>query len=155
MKSLCLLRKHEKLGFVEVVSHLVHFFDDRRILDLPSLIVLLLKQFNLFCVKDSLSLFEFELGTLDKHEGLLKADSSLFPLVLKMGVQRVINHEALMKCQLAVDVNQVTHALVKVRKLRYFSALQDQFLKCIKFDTQLKIMLGQLLGCNFNLFAFF
>lgn len=84
------------LGFLIVISDLIKFFNEGRILYLPCLIVLLLEQPVFFLLQQLLSSLEFEFGTLNQQKGLLETGSSLFSLIFELRVKSIVHHEALM-----------------------------------------------------------
>lgn len=96
MDSLSLLWKHILLGLVIVVSHLINFLDNLRVLNLPLFVVLLLEKLELFSLKQLLSSGVLEFGALNQKVSFLETGSSLFSLIFELRIEGIVDHVALM-----------------------------------------------------------
>lgn len=67
----------------------------------------------------------------DQKESLSKTCSSLFSLILELGVESVISHVALMDRQLSCHSNKVTYALIQIAELRDLSFIKNKFLQIV------------------------
>jgi hypothetical protein len=143
------------LGFLEVVSYLVNFFDQSWILDLPGFVILFLEQLCLLLVQDSLAVCVLELSALSEQESFLETGSALLSLVLELAVQSVVDHVALMHGKLTCHFHQVADSLVKVGELRNFCLLEHCFLQVIEFCAKTEILVGKSLGSCFDGLASF
>jgi len=86
LNNLCLLREHILFGIVVVIPHLVYFLDERWVLHLPLLVILLLEQLELLSIQDFLGFSVLHLRSLSQEVSLLETGSSLFSLVLELRV---------------------------------------------------------------------
>ena len=150
-----LLWKHELLRLLEVISHLVNYFDQSWVLDLPLFVILFLEQLCFLLVKDSLAVCVFELGSLSEQECFLETGSALFSLVLELAVQSVVDHVSLMDGELTSHFYEVADSLVEVGELRNFCLLKDGFLQVVEFCAETEILMGKPLRSCFDSFASF
>lgn len=88
--------EHILLALFVVVSDFVDLLNQGWVLNLPLLIVLLLEQLVLFSLECFMGLLVFEIGSLDEQICFLETCSSLFPLILELGIEAIIYHVPLM-----------------------------------------------------------
>lgn len=120
---------------LEVVSHLVYFFDHRWVLDVPSLIVLFSKELDLLGVQILSGLLEPSIGSNNEGMSFSKSGGALVPLVLELGVELVVDHVALMDSHFSRHLHEVTHSLVQVAELGNLHSLQTQPLQVVQLRS--------------------